>query len=147
MPRVRFVNERVTLTVEDGTTILEAARGAGVNIETPCDAIGLCGKCRVKLTDARHLGRIKSPGNPPAGAEAASGVVLACQSAVYGDVDVIVEDRSAENRSLRILSSGSSFSYELKPFVSKHFNGLTTEVIGGGKVLGEEQGDTSRELY
>ncbi|MDR1916221.1 MAG: ASKHA domain-containing protein [Synergistaceae bacterium] len=147
MPRVRFLNENLSLTVEDGVTILEAARTAGVNIETPCNAIGLCGKCRVKLGSASSTVDIDSQKSPLSKAESARTYVLACQSAIHGDVDVLVEDRSAENRSLRILSEGSSFSYEVKPFITKRFNGHVTEILGGGIPIGEEDGDTTEECY
>lgn len=42
MPRITFLPEGITRTVPEGTTILEAARGAGLEILTDCE-FGWCG--------------------------------------------------------------------------------------------------------
>ncbi|WP_399553442.1 2Fe-2S iron-sulfur cluster-binding protein [uncultured Ruminococcus sp.] len=49
MPKVYFKNQDVTIEVEKGTTILQAARDAGIMVESPCDGIGTCGKCKVNI--------------------------------------------------------------------------------------------------
>jgi len=49
MVKIYFKKEDVTIAIEAGTTILQAAKKAGVLIESPCDAIGTCGKCKVRL--------------------------------------------------------------------------------------------------
>lgn len=60
---------------------------------------------------------------------------------------VEVKSTEAQNRTLKILDEGKSFSYELKPFYEKRFDGTATHVLGGGLELGVEPGDTSGELY
>ena len=49
MVKVNFVSNDKSVTVERGTTILEAARQIGIIIEAPCNAVGVCGKCKVKV--------------------------------------------------------------------------------------------------
>ena len=39
--------------VEDGATVLEAAQGLGVEIETPCGGRLMCSKCRVRIEEGR----------------------------------------------------------------------------------------------
>ena len=43
--RVIFEPDGRTLFVPDGQTILEAARGAGIHINSPCGGTGTCAGC------------------------------------------------------------------------------------------------------
>lgn len=47
--KVKFLPADAEISVKSGTTILEAAAEAGVELEGPCGGKGTCGKCRVKL--------------------------------------------------------------------------------------------------
>ncbi|MDR3165903.1 MAG: ASKHA domain-containing protein [Synergistaceae bacterium] len=147
MPRVRFKNQGVDMTVEEGTTILDAARSAGLSIETPCNAIGLCRKCRIMLSRPEQIAGIVSLGPPFTETDGTHGDVLACQSAIYGDVELLLENYADKNRSLRILSKGHTFSYDIRPFISKRFDGTHTKIIAGDEIVGEEDGDTTMRLY
>ena len=49
MVSVKFKNENITIEVEKGTKLSECIRIANLSIETPCNCMGLCGKCRVKV--------------------------------------------------------------------------------------------------
>lgn len=148
MVTVYFKNQDTSIEVERETTILEAARKAGLVVESPCDGIGTCGKCKVKLdpvslthitsTDDRH--RITDE-------EASEGYVLACQSHVLDDVTVEFASTKKQNESLKILNEGSTFEYENKPYITKRFNGTDTEIYGGKELLGIEAGDTTSYLY
>jgi uncharacterized 2Fe-2S/4Fe-4S cluster protein (DUF4445 family) len=126
LPRVAFVREQRTASVPAGATILEAARLAGVTIESPCDGIGSCGKCKVGIPGA---------------------VVLACQHHVQGDTEVVLKDYGGENKSLQILAEGSNIEYDIQPFIAKKASGGKTEVYGGGRLLGIEDGDTTAFVY
>ncbi len=148
MPEVLFVNENKTVFVKSGATLLQAARLAGVMIESPCNAMGTCGKCRVRVenefqyaTDAGSSRHQLSP------AEEAAGYVLACQTKIYGNLRVFSQDTAQSNRTLKILSDGQSFSYKIAPYIAKRFDGKKTVVYGGGEPLGEEEGDTSCRCY
>ena len=35
--------------VEQGTTLLDAAKRAGVDVVTPCGGFGRCGRCKVQI--------------------------------------------------------------------------------------------------
>jgi ferredoxin len=90
MPEITFIvpapgKRKKTLKVESGVSILEAARRAGVNIETPCNGLGTCGKCKVETAGSGRQ-------------------VLACQTVIEADASYIVRDYENENKSLRILS-------------------------------------------
>jgi uncharacterized 2Fe-2S/4Fe-4S cluster protein (DUF4445 family) len=134
MPEVVFVlsaqgkEQKKILNVEKGITLLEAARRINVKIETPCNGLGTCKKCTVET--------------------AGSGVrVLACQTVIESNASYVIRDYEHENKSLRILSTGIVLEYEKSPFISKKFSGGKTEVYGGGKFLGSEEGDTTALIY
>ncbi|MDR1904878.1 MAG: ASKHA domain-containing protein [Treponema sp.] len=147
MPKVFFINENKSISVEEGATILEAARLAGVRIESPCGAIGSCGKCGVRVSPPPRDKAACRYNHTLSRADQKNGYVLACQYPAGGDIEVQVKDYAGENRGLRILTAGGNFIYEKQPFISKQFRGGRTEILGGGKVLGTETGDTSAECY
>jgi len=87
MPTITFKPSGVKLEVPAGTELLEAARKAGVSIDSPCGGKGTCGKCMVQVlsgnVDSESLGVL--PQNV-----VADGYVLACKTKVL-DGDVVVE--------------------------------------------------------
>ena len=92
--QLTFLPEGRTVAVEAGSTILQAARQAGVHIDAPCGERGRCGKCRVKVLEG-ELGdfgeeelRLLKP------AERAEGVRLACKTRVYNSLSVMVPEAS-----------------------------------------------------
>ena len=50
MPKIDFLNESRCIEVEEGILLLDAIRSAGLDIETPCNGSGTCGKCKVIAT-------------------------------------------------------------------------------------------------
>ncbi|MBD3393437.1 MAG: DUF4445 domain-containing protein [Chitinivibrionales bacterium] len=87
MPRVTFQPSGKSIEISAGMELLEAARRAGVNIETPCGGKGACGKCIVRMVrgeiDTESSDRL-TPGQRRAG------YVLACRTRVNGS-DITVE--------------------------------------------------------
>jgi len=47
MIKINFLPDKKNITVNKGTTILEALESAGINIDTPCGGKGTCGKCKI----------------------------------------------------------------------------------------------------
>ena len=86
--KVRFEPECVEVAVEKGTTVLEAAIAANVDISTTCGGKGTCGKCLVKVD-----GRVKKNRKMGKG-PAVKGYILACQSQVLGDIVAHVPDEA-----------------------------------------------------
>lgn len=46
---VTFLPDEQEITVDAGTTVIEAAALAGVELEGPCGGKGTCGKCLIRL--------------------------------------------------------------------------------------------------
>ena len=84
---VHFLPDDVRVSVEEGATIDEAARAAGVYANSICGGEGLCGKCRVIVTS----GAIRTTATALLERdEIRAGYVLACQATIHGDVTITV---------------------------------------------------------
>jgi uncharacterized 2Fe-2S/4Fe-4S cluster protein (DUF4445 family) len=117
--------------MEPDWTVLDAARKAGVVLESPCNGTGTCGKCRVRLLTS-----------------GAAESVLACQAKVSEDsiVEVVNE---WEKESVRVLEAGASAAFGIDPFIRKRLSadGRETAVFAGERLIAREEGDTTRLLY
>jgi ferredoxin len=82
------VPETVTREVPEGTTLLDAARGAGLPIARACTGRGLCGRCDLEILDgapglsaeSEDERETRSRDQLPASRR------LACQARVHGAV-------------------------------------------------------------
>lgn len=79
MPEIIFQPSGRRVSVASGTLLLDAARQAGLDTDSPCGGKGTCGKCIVRIlageVDSRSLGLLSQ-------AAVADGYVLACRSSV-----------------------------------------------------------------
>lgn len=80
--KVLFQPHRLEAEVPAGTTVLEAARRAGIALAAPCGGAGTCGACRVRLVS----GRLAPPTPEEMGLlglrEREAGFRLACRAAL-----------------------------------------------------------------
>lgn len=84
MGRIHFKDTDILLDVQSGSTLSACIRQAGLAIETPCNCIGKCGKCRVIAIGDLY---------PPDPAEALlldgeENIRLACMARIRGDAEV-----------------------------------------------------------
>lgn len=118
--------------VDDGRTILQAARELGVEIENVCGGQGVCGKCQVviqegyfekygvnsKITsvckasdaDREHLTK----------QQLREHYRLACQSSICGDIVVFVPEESRRKKQV-IRKEATSRNINLKPAVRQYY--------------------------
>ncbi len=134
--------------VEQGVSILEAARQMGIEIESICGGRLTCGKCRVHIEEgnfpkhgitssAAHL-------SPPSEEELlllermrASGSRLACAACVQGDLLVTVPEESRAQKQV-IRKSATERAIEVHPAVRQVY------VHVEEAQLGEHRGDWGR---
>ncbi len=91
-----------------GTSVLDAARRLGVDVDSICGGRGICGRCQVELSDGSFAGLDLSPGHlsPPDATEEAyaarrglaPGRRLSCAMRVLGDAAVEVPVTSRVHR-------------------------------------------------
>ena len=79
--RITFFPYEISVDVEEGTTIAEAAQRNNVFINNLCGGEGVCGECRVQILK----GEAEKTDN---------GFVLACQTEIHSDLDVEIPPES-----------------------------------------------------
>jgi ferredoxin len=91
---VTFQPEGRKTVVQQGGTLLEAARKAGVILPTRCDGKAGCLMCKVTVPQ-EEAAALRPPGEAERrklGSLLDSGVRLACQAAVWNDLNVVVPE-------------------------------------------------------
>ncbi|MDR0818600.1 MAG: 2Fe-2S iron-sulfur cluster binding domain-containing protein, partial [Oscillospiraceae bacterium] len=97
MFKITFLPSEITIKVELGTTVMQAAIAAGVEMDAPCGGRGVCKKCLVKLADSQGERE-----------------VLACQTEPSEDCVVTLSHEAVGHR---ILLGGITRNVELNPDV------------------------------
>jgi uncharacterized 2Fe-2S/4Fe-4S cluster protein (DUF4445 family) len=93
MKKVTFLPDQKEVEVDEGVTLFEAAEKAGVYLNSLCGGEGVCGKCRVQVTkgqakaDKHSLVFLSKE-------EIQNGYVLACQTQVKDDLEVVIPPQS-----------------------------------------------------
>jgi uncharacterized 2Fe-2S/4Fe-4S cluster protein (DUF4445 family) len=80
-----------TVSVEAGTTLLEAAGKADISIDSVCGGDGICGRCKMIVRQGRVGGIVTSLLTRE---EIRQGVVLACQTTVESDLLVEIHEET-----------------------------------------------------
>ena len=84
---VHFLPDDITIEVDEGANLLQAAMLAGVHINASCGGSGVCGKCRVLL----EKGELDAPRTEHlTDKEYDQGYRQACRAEVRGDVEIRV---------------------------------------------------------
>jgi 2Fe-2S ferredoxin len=89
---VTFMPDQKSIQIAHGTSILEAARKARVSIRTRCDGRASCLMCKVKVPDASGLAPPNERERNKLGHLTETGLRLACQAKVTGDVTAEVPE-------------------------------------------------------
>lgn len=153
MPNVTFTSPETAVTVPAGTTVMDAARKAGIDLESPCNQTGVCGKCRVRVAP-ETLDRLKIPEEfilAPAAAQA--GWILACQAEIHGDVEIsLPRDKQWDKKkdgAASVLDHGICEAAGLAPAMEKTYDSGRdiTLIRHNGRDISEEAGDTREGLF
>ncbi len=109
MPRVTFQPAGLTVEVDPGTSLLDAARRADVPIRNQCGGQGVCGYCRVEIRRG-EVERLKTRHAPPEGMD------LACRClAAEADLEVFVPEESRELETEVTLRRAEPLSADFPP--------------------------------
>ena len=98
MPKINFIDKKISLEVAEGITVLSAMRQAGLEPDAPCGGQGKCGKCLVHLPDTGED-------------------VLACTT-IIEDTDLNVITKKEETKA-QILTGASGMEAEFDPYMKK----------------------------
>ena len=127
--------------VEDGTTILEAGRSLGVEIETPCGGMLTCSKCRVRIEEGEfeRFGIVSSMDhlNPVLDKErdffhskglSEPNLRQSCVAEIHGPVVVFVPEESRAVKQL-VRKSAREVKIEIKPAIRRYYVELTPATL------------------
>ncbi|MHC4158320.1 MAG: ASKHA domain-containing protein [Planctomycetota bacterium] len=84
---VRFEPSGLKIEIPSGTTLLDAARKAGIYLSSICGGDGYCGKCKVTIDDGQFQARPTTLLTPE---ETRENTVLACQTKLLSDMTITV---------------------------------------------------------
>lgn len=133
LPSKDTVQAKVTVQVPEGTRLLEAARQAGIQVNSVCGGKGSCGKCKGRLLSGSLGSRSREPEpgrRRPAGLPGDLDLILLCQS--YAIEDVTIEVLSADQAGTNFAPGKGELSaqmHSLNPAVHKKFLELTPPSI------------------
>lgn len=100
--QVTIMPEKTTVLVQKGSSLLTAAKEAGIDITSPCGGFGTCGKCAVKLISGTC--KIEENNHFPLDL-CNAGYIPACQAEVESDIIIEVPSFSRLTRHKVVLSS------------------------------------------
>ena len=88
---VTLIPQNKTVTVPNGTTLLEAVSQAGITLNNLCGGDGICGRCKMIV----RSGEVPQEVSPKLTRdEIRKGYVLACQTNVYNDLTVEIPEET-----------------------------------------------------
>ena len=106
MPLVRILKENVSIEVEKGSILLDAIRDANIKLETPCNAMGFCGKCKVIAR-----GDLSQPSDEERKIiDENKNERLSCMAVILGDTDVELINSEKE---LKTINKGFSIDVSI----------------------------------
>ncbi|MGA2121692.1 MAG: ASKHA domain-containing protein [Methanoregula sp.] len=120
MRTVTFLPSYRKIDVERGTTLLDAAQRAGLNVNVVCGGQGKCGKCVVYIQSGRVDFDKQKYGRFFTDAELQKGACLACESTVQGDLHILVPE-STLIQEQKILVEGLDQAIDFRPSVRKYY--------------------------
>ena len=127
---------------EHGTTVLEAARRLGVDLDSVCGGRGICGRCQVEVSEGEHtkhgITSLASHLTPASEVEAryaadrglATGRRLGCTADVVGDLVVDVPPESQLYRQV-VRKEADAHAIEIDPAVRLHYVEVENAELGG----------------
>lgn len=117
--------------IDEGMTLLDAARHLGVDIESICGGKGTCGKCKVRIEegyfekdamDSRmsHLTPLTEVEKKFIKPDEGPNMRLACAAELRGDVKVFVPEKSRAGKQI-VRKAAKELSIKLDPAVKKYY--------------------------
>jgi uncharacterized 2Fe-2S/4Fe-4S cluster protein (DUF4445 family) len=140
MRTVTFLPSYRKIEVERGTTVLDAAQRAGLNMNVVCGGQGKCGKCIVYIQSGKTEFDRQKYGRFFTEDELNRGACLACETIVRGDLQVMVPE-STLIQEQKILIKGEEAAIDFLPSVRKYYVELNPPT------LSDPSPDLSRLLW
>jgi len=114
--------------VQEGTTVLEAARRMGVDLDSVCGGRGICGRCQIEQGSAPGIPQLETALSPPGPTETdyrgrrslKDGRRLGCAVSIQGDVVIDVPAESQVHRQV-VRKRPEVANFPIDPVVRLHY--------------------------
>ena len=113
---IHFTPIGKSVTVLAGTSILDAARSAGINLAATCGGKGFCGRCRVIITGGDVSSPLQNEDEFISQEDRKCGHRLACCTFPESDLKVHIPERSHVT-DLKLQLEGEMVSHEIDPLI------------------------------
>ena len=123
--RVAFRPDGRSAEVDPGTSVLEAARSAGLHIDAVCDGEGKCGRCKIRVS-GKHRSEESTALSEE---ERHAGIVLACRTWADGDLEVELLPRSVLGRHQIVTESVEKPPRRTSPWARKRYVELSPPTL------------------
>ncbi|MEI8330085.1 MAG: ASKHA domain-containing protein [Methanomicrobiales archaeon] len=120
MRTVTFLPSYRKIEIARGSTIMDAAQRAGLNMNVVCGGQGKCGKCIVYIQSGKTTFDRQKYGRFFTEDEQSRGACLACETSIESDVQVFVPV-STLIQEQKILINGQETAIEFHPSVRKYY--------------------------
>jgi uncharacterized 2Fe-2S/4Fe-4S cluster protein (DUF4445 family) len=120
MRTVTFLPSYRKIEIARGSTIMDAAQRAGININVVCGGQGKCGKCIVYVQSGKTEFDRQKYLQFFTSEELAKGACLACETIIQGDLSVFIPEGTLIQEQ-KILVEGRDSEIEFRPSVKKYY--------------------------
>ena len=117
--KVTFAPFGKTITVQAGTTLLDAAGKARIAVESPCGGDGICGRCKMIVKQGKVGGDVTGLLTRD---EIRQGFVLACQTYVESDLVVEIPEKTRAREKITIDKDAQRFRADHPAIPPREFN-------------------------
>lgn len=90
MPRIQFIKEISTISVENGANLMRSLLDNNLPVASSCHGQGVCSKCKIKVVNGEHALSPESPQEIELRRrnKIPDGYRISCQSKVLGDISI-----------------------------------------------------------
>lgn len=135
--RVLFTPSGRQGQVEIGTSVLDAARHLGVDLDSICGGRGICGRCQVRLGSSKSTARDGTRLTPPGPTELKyrgrrpleEGNRLGCAALIQGDVVIDIPQESQVHRQV-VRKRPEVADIEIDPVVRLYYVEVPQAILG-----------------
>ena len=130
-PAVDFSPMNEQISVAEGTTLLDAAEAAGINVEALCGGQGMCGTCKMVVDDGDECLSDRSDADEfvLSSDQLGDGYRLSCRAEVEcGPVESTVPS-SSQNTGGIVLTEGREMAVDLDPAVKRYHVELSAPTL------------------
>jgi uncharacterized 2Fe-2S/4Fe-4S cluster protein (DUF4445 family) len=136
MLKVVFVPSYKEAGCGEGSTILDAARDAGVYIDSACGGIGKCGKCKVRIVSGTCSPLTREESEQISSREQGQGFRLACRAQPQTDAVIFIPEKA--------IFKGAASRKEFTPRKILMQPAVRTHLLDAGQIHGRQSANPDR---